>query len=121
MKRTRLQAFMEDLKLTEEHARRLLRAIAGKLPEQEEHDTHEAVDFALEVADEVMGGFGVESITVEGAYVDSFYYNIVALYVNMGETYQTTLVYDTEREVFYRTSWGSWVESQEANGRYQFA
>jgi hypothetical protein len=119
-KRTKLEAYTEDLHLDEETARKLIRAMAGKLPEQEDMESHEIADYALELADEVMGGYGVEPLTVEGVQVDRHYYGIVALYVNMGDTYSPTVLYDTARETFHSTSLGDWVERQEASGRYQF-
>ena len=70
---------------------------------------HEAIDEALEEANKVLGGFGVEAI--QGNFsVSSYYRDIVALYINRGETYETTILYETAAERFRITSWGDWVE-----------
>ena len=64
-------------------------------------------------------GFGVEAIEAEGEW-DRYYGPIVALYINMGDTYATTLLYDVERDSWYITSCGDWVETAERNRRYRF-
>ena len=70
--------------------------------------SHRAVDAILDSIDASVRGHGVESI--EGDWVDRYYQNIVLLYVNMGDTYTTTLAFDTNTTRFYVTSWGDWVE-----------
>lgn len=61
---------------------------------------------ALDYADEVLGGFGVESISGPGdtGSLD---------YVNAGDTYAGTLAHDGER--FLVTCWGDWLEGAELN------
>lgn len=60
-----------------------------------------------------LGGHGVEAI--RGRNFDRGYWaDIVALYVNMGDTYALTFVYDVELEKLFVTSWGDWVEAYEA-------
>lgn len=71
-------------------------------------DSLNAVDAILAEVDSAVGGHGVES--TEGDWVDRYYQNIVLLYVNMGDTYTTTLAFDTNTTRFYVTSWGDWVE-----------
>jgi hypothetical protein len=73
----------------------------------------DAADAALETADAMLDGMGVEPLTPENAYVDRYYNNIVALYVNMGDTYAPTILYDTEYEQFMVTSWGDFLEGWE--------
>jgi hypothetical protein len=34
----------------------------------------------------------------------------VALYVNMGDTYVPTLIYDVKKQKFIVASWGDWYE-----------
>ncbi len=77
-----------------------------------------AVDAILEKINERIGGFGVESI--EGDYqVDRHYFNIVLLYVNKGDTYAETLLYETNTGTFYVGSWGDWVERKGKKYRVQ--
>ena len=58
-----------------------------------------------------LGGSGVEGI--EGAWVDGYACNIQAAYVNMGDTYTPTILYDNVRERFVLTSCGDWAERHE--------
>lgn len=70
--------------------------------------THSAVDRVLDAANAALGGHGIEAI--EGEWHDRYYQTIVALYVNLGETYATTLLFDAVKGRFQITSWGDWVE-----------
>jgi hypothetical protein len=71
-------------------------------------------DEVLVRANEILRGFGVESARCEGCQVNRYYYDAVLLYVNMGDTYSTTLLYDTDRQKFSIGSWGDWIEQHEA-------
>jgi len=69
---------------------------------------HQAVDDALDKIDECLSGFGVEAIS--GNYVDRYYQNIVVLFVNMGDMYANTVIYETDTGRFILTTVGDWVE-----------
>ena len=56
----------------------------------------------------VLEGHGTEPI--EGRYVDRYHQNVQAEYVNMGDTYNTTILIDHETDRMLITSWGDWVE-----------
>ena len=58
-----------------------------------------------------LGGYGVEPI--RGRYVDRYHQDIQAVYVNLGDTYDTTILYDHETDRLQITSWGDWVECHE--------
>jgi hypothetical protein len=69
------------------------------------------VDSALNLANEYLEGYGVEPITSEvGCWAGKFYGNILGLYVNMGDTYKKTILYDTRKGDFLITSMGEFVE-----------
>jgi hypothetical protein len=55
----------------------------------------------LQAADKVMNGHGVERISGVGGGL---------MYVNMGDTYDTTLIYDYKTNRFVVSSWGDIVE-----------
>ncbi len=76
-----------------------------------ENPSPQKVDQYLEYANKEIDGYGVEAVTDENAYVDSYYHNIIALYVNMGDTYVPTVVYSTETKEFMVTSWGDFYEN----------
>lgn len=75
--------------------------------------SHRGVDDALDAANVVLGGYGVEALPCEYCFVDRYYREFIALYVNMGDTYDTTIYYDTDRQVFRIGSWGDFFESHE--------
>lgn len=68
----------------------------------------------LEIND-VLDGYGVEH--VEGDKGPSGYWSgAVAAYVNMGDTYNVTILYDTVDETFYLTDLGSFLDVK--GGKY---
>ena len=71
-------------------------------------ETHEDIDKAMDKANEILAGYGVE--VIRGQYVNRYYGDINALFVNMGDTYAPTVIYDTEKEMFLVMSWGDLVE-----------
>lgn len=76
----------------------------------------EAVDAVLDKTSTRLDGFGVE--VVNGDYqVDRYYFSIVLLYINRGDTYDDTLLYETDTEKFYVGSWGDWAEAKGARYR----
>lgn len=68
-------------------------------------------DDVLEYVSDQCGGYGVEAVSAENAWVSHYYQNIIALYVNFGDTYDTTVVYDTEWGEYNVMSWGDWYEN----------
>lgn len=55
-------------------------------------------------------GHGVEAIRGSARPMSRYFVDIVALYVNTGDTYNNTIVYDTVREKFIPTTMGDFVE-----------
>lgn len=80
--------------------------------------TPEAVDGALDYANQKLGADGVESIRDDGW--DRFYCDIGLLYVNRGDPYEDTLMYDTRTERFDVGGWGDYIDSSSAR-RKRFA
>lgn len=72
----------------------------------------------LTVADRMMDAHGVEYLSPAEQDPDhSVYGGNGAYYVNTGETYNGTLLYDEKKMNFYATSWGDFVEQAERRGR----
>jgi hypothetical protein len=66
---------------------------------------------------EVLQGFGVEIIGNVNMCDDD---DIHAEYVNMGETYNVTILFDRRTRRFRLTTWGDWVETfEQKHGRIE--
>lgn len=76
------------------------------------------VDDVLELASKLAGAHGVEAIRGD-YFVDNYYHDIVALYVNMGDTYNPTLLYATDEDRWVLTTWGDWVERNQRRYKIQ--
>ncbi len=76
------------------------------------HHFPRQVDIILAMFDEILDGCGIEAIQVEGEHVDNYHFDIVATYVNMGDTYIDTVLYDTVNDRFLVTSWGDFYEAK---------
>jgi hypothetical protein len=84
----------------------------------EESEEEGDEDIALEFVNTMFHGHGIEAI--QGEYhVGPYHQNIVALYVNFGDPYVPTLLFETEPALFRLTSWGDWVERNELKYRIE--
>jgi hypothetical protein len=72
----------------------------------------------MTVVDDLLGTYGIECIRATEEW-DRFHGDVVAEYCNNGQSYDATILYDTERMVFYVTSWADWMETAERNRRYK--
>lgn len=66
----------------------------------------------MEDFNKAIGGHGVEAIRDENVWND-YYGDTIALYVNTGDTYNATIVFDIGEVEFYLTSYGDWLEAVE--------
>ena len=74
----------------------------------------------LEFANKIMYAHGVEYLTPAGSDRDDAYSGYGgkgAYYVNTGDTYTGTLLYDEKKQNFYATTYGDFVEQAERRGR----
>jgi hypothetical protein len=62
---------------------------------------------------ELIEGHGVEAIRYDDMYIDSYHQDIVATYVNMGDTYNTTILLDSATGDYQVTCWGDYVEESQ--------
>ena len=74
----------------------------GHYPREAER-TMEAINIVLE-------GYGVEGIN--GQWLDNYYCDIIATYVNMGDTYDATILFDHATGNYRLTSFGDYVEAR---------
>jgi hypothetical protein len=80
--------------------------------------SHEEIDAALDLANEVLDASGIEAIREEGAHVDRYYMDITGLYVNVGDPYIPTVIYDTENSEFLiNQGYGDFVEARDRTAK----
>lgn len=114
-----ISAFYRDLLEAFPHAERdALRILAGnaaKLNGKRAGAYGYLVDGNMEIANKAIEGFGVEAI--RDNQWGEFYLDIGILYVNTGDTYSPTVLYDTRKGKFYVTTYGDYIEHEERRGR----
>jgi len=67
------------------------------------------LDCQLVALNELLGGYGVEYTP----NYDEGLLDVLGIeYINTGDTYSLTTIYDHEREEFFISSWGDYVEKQ---------
>lgn len=71
------------------------------------------VDEIMEILNDRMGGFGIEAL--RGDVNDKYYGDVIALYIDMGDTYARTVIYDTQEKEFHLKSWGDFMENYEGS------
>jgi len=101
-----LRANFRDI--TPEDAKRLSLRIRNAEYLSTDKECSEIVEFA----DKVIGGYGVEAIRGSN-HPGGYWHSTVAIYVNTGETYSATVLYDTVKDKFYLTSYGDFVEKND--------
>jgi hypothetical protein len=69
------------------------------------HNYPSQQELVMSALNDLLEGFGIEAIRDPD---DSD--NIIATYVNMGDTYNGTIVYDMKEEQYVLTTWGDWYE-----------
>ena len=67
----------------------------------------------MEVLNELIDGFGIESIRIEDYWHSNYWQDVIGVYVNLGDTYILTIIYNVIDEQFEFTSWGDYYESKE--------
>ena len=65
----------------------------------------------MKTANKILHGYGIEAIHDEDIFVSKYYQDIVAEYINMGDSYVPTLLYDTREGKFDIISYGDFVEA----------
>ena len=99
----RIREIMNLLKIDERRAREI-KKIARKAEWVYGNRTRD-VYYLMEQYDELLNGSGVEHVGDE--YCDNFK---GVDYVNMGDTYDTTIIYDHDQDKFGIGNWGRYVE-----------
>lgn len=113
-----IKRLMDCLNIEEDKAREVLWVVKGIIDPMDYesvktwvsrcYNPPSRVELKLEALNEIIDGYGTESI--EGDYVDSYYMDIRYIYINKGDTYQGTIVFDTANSKFILSSWGDIVE-----------
>jgi hypothetical protein len=90
-----------------------LEELVEKMNAAVDSDEDGAIDEVMTFANETLDGHGVEAIAGNDYQVDKFWMDTVLLYVNFGDTYDKTLLYNTEENEFSIGSWGDFMEEWE--------
>lgn len=80
---------------------------------------HSAVEDVLRYASRVIDGHGTESIRDSRAPMRFYWLQTVLVYVNMGDPYEKTLMYDPDTDRFFIGNWGDWLGDYEAAVGYE--
>ena len=72
-----------------------------------------AAEEALRLANAAMRAYGVEVLRGTLNTPGGFWSDAVLAYVNAGDPYYATVLYDTNRETFSIGGWGDWLEKNE--------
>ena len=91
---------------------------ARLLADMTDDRSHEGIDCALDTASDMLNGYGVEAIHDDEW--TNYYLSIGLLYVNMGDPYYHTLMYDTRTGRYVAGCWGDYIDSS-AERRRRFA
>ena len=75
--------------------------------------SHDDVDNALEIANKMISGYRVEALEDYDRWINSYYQNTIGIYVNKGDTYDTTIIYDTAEKKFIVGNFGDFIETYE--------
>jgi hypothetical protein len=65
----------------------------------------------MELLNSFMEGYGVE--VIRGETWDRYFTDACAVYVNMGDSYVVTILYDVFLHRFVVTTWVDWVEKHQ--------
>lgn len=122
MRRIPTVKFMIARGFSPDVARRLRDNLEGRnIPGEDDprycqhHTPPPLLDRILDGANDTLEGFGVEALRSDGAW-DRYWGDVVALYVNNGDTYTETLIYEVESDRFRIMSMGDWIEWVERRG-----
>lgn len=69
------------------------------------------IELIMSALSETLDAFGIEAIWEGYEHTSG---DVIAEYVNMGDTYDTTILYSHHHDRFEVTSWGDWVEWAES-------
>ena len=70
----------------------------------------------MSTLNKLVGGHGTEVIRSDDAPNDSFWQDAIAEYINTGDTYKATIIYDRIKDKFEVTTVGDKVEEFEKDG-----
>lgn len=88
--------------------RQIHAAEKGKLSDWE---YYAGIEVILDRWNTARGNYGTEVIRCERQV--EYYRDVNLLYVNVGDPYRATLLFDTYEGKFYVGGWGDWVEAME--------
>lgn len=100
----------KELRIPLYEAKQLKKCLTGSAHPKDFKPYDTQVEATMRYANQLMHGFGVEGLRDENSWNSRYWQNTIALYVNKGDTYSTTLLYDTDKDRYLITSWGDFYE-----------
>lgn len=79
------------------------------------------LDLILEALNVVLKGHGIEPLSLEGVWNSRYFGTVLALYVNTGDPYAPTILYDTELDRFVLSCQGDFLEMLERRHKVKTA
>ncbi len=101
-----VEAFEENEWGDEQHSRSTIQGFYDSMLGASRRRAHEVMDRA----NELMDGHGIELIRRDSSGSDD---DPTGVYVNMGDTYNATILYEEGNNSFHLTNWGDWLQQQE--------
>jgi hypothetical protein len=78
-----------------------------------QYTSPQKVEAIMERANRFMDGHGVEVVTSSNEWC-SYFCDARLFYVNMGDAYDLTFMYDVVEHKFSVQSWGDWMEAHDS-------
>ena len=85
---------------------------AKKLPHYMYSRSTKRIDGVMWFCDRQLECHGVEAINKPGYIHSPYWQDIAALYLNSGDTYSATLIFDIEEGALHLSTYGDWLEDQ---------
>ena len=83
---------------------------AKKLPHYMHSRSTKRIDGVLHYANEKLECHGVEALNKPGYIHSPYWQDIVALYLNSGDCYSATLIFDIEEGALHLSTYADWLE-----------
>ncbi len=109
------------LNVDRETAKQIRGVIAGTIDPETIPDVSEWVlkcfnrprdhEIVFDALNRLMETYGIEGLENDANYIDSYFQHFNFLYLNTGDTYKNTIIFDCDTFKYFIGTWGDIVES----------